>query len=1514
MATYYAPPILPAPRRRSRPKPKRRAYSPTYAAYPTPRPAPAPSRRAVRQARVQARQYPSQARQLKTQAHRQRRAAVKRVQRQQLRAARVRARGYRRVERKERIAGPPTPPEYLRIRSLQRLVSTAESRSKARGGLGAQPGPGTITDLSDRLRFAQLSPAQQRTEGLRRRSVYQAKRASALSASLRPVTKAGEQVAAKVKGPAVFALEQASRPLYATAGGTKAAIKGQNVARAVARGATLKDHTTFSDVLAASGWRPKSGLGKFARGAVGFGLDVAADPLTYVTFGVSSVARGAARTAATRAAAAATRAKAAEESAKVARRIARGELTDKAEIKAAKKQAGRTARQHGEAVGRRQYRRTLAQAAEHEHRGGVTVRVAGGRRVRRAIEATRRPRGGRVRGRGARAPVAPVVRTTRAAGAGARALARPVTRTKLAQRTAQRARLRASETFAPIRPPGVTSKQWAQIKAVQRESRASGETHVRRVTARANALLGRLGEGEARAVIDAVESGNIASLKGTARRASISRGQALRAPGRKARATRGDPDRLFKVARQIRSDIRYLNRVGRRSGLIGGQVGRRSRTREEVELMAQAGTTARSVRPAVRELAQARREAPLRRIPTDPEAAVETLSRAYRSISDRQTGARLTNVRAGRFGDRYSMSADVVLEGQKIGRISRFYDPATGALIKESTRVEPKFQRRGIALRLSQAEEKALARSGARRVETVPITESGKALTRRLGGFKPVGPGAPGRQFKEIRGPNARERAAARQRVKNLRKRLVGGTAAVERAAGARTALRASRAERGGREAQAYYPRVAKTELERGGELTELVEQGARRPSGVVGGRAPKAKAGKRRQYRESRAVLREGSKKQRAIAGALSEDVRGTLAAYGTQVGRGSAARELNAQIARTLGRPLPRNLSREGLAQIERDGGQVFKLRRNELVPLTGKDNWPQIKRVSQGRAPKGSPAQYVVVPRRAEQLAREKGELALSKGVIAGYDIASRGFKGVALATPGYLVRNLLGDAFNATVHENPFRLARNMARGQKALNELGRYEKAMRRFEKRIPESKRTVKLTDQQAVAVRNALATDPRQLTGAAKREIPATQVALLAEKMGVIRQGRFLELMEEAGKVPKPRGTHAWQDASKRVEDSTRIATFLGGLQRGLSPRAAAGRASKIHFDYGDLTTIEKSVFRRVMPFYTFTARNIPLQAKGIVTKPGLYAAVQAAREEGRKQAGLPSGYEETLDPYEARQLGVPIKFGNKTLTLSVGSPFVDLNDITAATGALARGAPTRASEIAGRRMAELASPILKLPAELLSNYSFFYRDQIEKGEPLTRAPAEIVALGKRNPAIAKRLGLVPDYVPSDTGKPTWGWGRRADYAYRNLQFGPISSIIELAGGGAKGLNARNMTKLQRVATDLGLRAPTYSPERNRTNALYDEADTLEKQMTRLRRRANPRNGERISADNPTPEYNRLRARASTVERELDKRLRKSNVYVRGRRVAPTAPSSGRLPVAPRISTGGQQRLPVAK
>lgn len=59
--------------------------------------------------------------------------------------------------------------------------------------------------------------------------------------------------------------------------------------------ASEKDEYNFSRVMETAGWKPTSTAGKVTKGVLGFGLDVALDPTTYLTGGVSAVVKGTGR-------------------------------------------------------------------------------------------------------------------------------------------------------------------------------------------------------------------------------------------------------------------------------------------------------------------------------------------------------------------------------------------------------------------------------------------------------------------------------------------------------------------------------------------------------------------------------------------------------------------------------------------------------------------------------------------------------------------------------------------------------------------------------------------------------------------------------------------------------------------------------------------------------------------------------------------------------------------------------------------------------------------------------------------------------------------------------------------------------------------------------------------------------------------------------------------------------------------------------------------------------------------
>jgi hypothetical protein len=376
------------------------------------------------------------------------------------------------------------------------------------------------------------------------------------------------------------------------------------------------------------------------------------------------------------------------------------------------------------------------------------------------------------------------------------------------------------------------------------------------------------------------------------------------------------------------------------------------------------------------------------------------------------------------------------------------------------------------------------------------------------------------------------------------------------------------------------------------------------------------------------------------------------------------------------------------------------------------------------------------------------------------------------------------------------------------------------------------------------------------------------------------------------------------------------------------MNPRDAADRASKIHFDYGDLTDLERNVFRRWAPFYTFPARNIPHQAKGLVRRPGKFAAVAKLNEEGRRAAGLEEDYAEGLNPYERKQLGIPIKWGDKTYTVSLGLPFTDLNDVLSVGAGVASGAAglagkdiggegfTGAGEAAFRRFMETGGPAQKTPIELLANYSFFYRDQISPDkEPYTRAPQWAIELAKRNPTIRKNLGLVDDYLPPDAPGKVWGWPRKIDYAFRQGQPGPIGAGLDFLGLGVKGSNARDMTQTQRALAFAGLRAIQYKDAQAGLTRLYDRRERIQTEMDKLARRAGSDPTLRGTSSNATPAYERYRQELSGIEEQINALQVETRApeggLVKGERVGrqtPGATSAGRQLPPPR-RTGGAAR-----
>jgi len=201
---------------------------------------------------------------------------------------------------------------------------------------------------------------------------------------------------------------------------------------------------------------------------------------------------------------------------------------------------------------------------------------------------------------------------------------------------------------------------------------------------------------------------------------------------------------------------------------------------------------------------------------------------------------------------------------------------------------------------------------------------------------------------------------------------------------------------------------------------------------------------------------------------------------------------------------------------------------------------------------------------------------------------------------------------------------------------------------------------------------------------------------------------------------------------AGNFVEDSGKMALYADLRKQGFTKQAAAGEVRKFLFDYGDLTDVERVLFKSVVPFYAWMRNNIPMQLAMLIQKPGTVSVV------GKAKAAIESMVDgepmnEDLLPDWMRE-GFNIFLGENSegtknyLALQGWLPTIDLSKLFRP----------------GELVMEGLSPMIKVPLEIFTNYDFFYEKAIQEfeGERRTVFGFDIPVLS--TPQCRKLLDLV--------------------------------------------------------------------------------------------------------------------------------------------------------------------------
>ena len=177
-------------------------------------------------------------------------------------------------------------------------------------------------------------------------------------------------------------------------------------------------------------------------------------------------------------------------------------------------------------------------------------------------------------------------------------------------------------------------------------------------------------------------------------------------------------------------------------------------------------------------------------------------------------------------------------------------------------------------------------------------------------------------------------------------------------------------------------------------------------------------------------------------------------------------------------------------------------------------------------------------------------------------------------------------------------------------------------------------------------------------------------------------------------------------------IEEWQRIGHFFAELEKGMEPMAAKMSVTKSLFNYGEMTGLEKSLFKRVMPFYEFSRKNIPMWAEVAITKPHVFGQLQRTIE--FLQTDEAKKMDRSLLPeFANKNFGIPLSIDKGTGDIKVGI----------------LGAWLSASELgqitsihrAFDHVMQLGHPIPKTMMEVHTNRSFYTGRPIEEfpGEP---------------------------------------------------------------------------------------------------------------------------------------------------------------------------------------------------
>lgn len=266
------------------------------------------------------------------------------------------------------------------------------------------------------------------------------------------------------------------------------------------------------------------------------------------------------------------------------------------------------------------------------------------------------------------------------------------------------------------------------------------------------------------------------------------------------------------------------------------------------------------------------------------------------------------------------------------------------------------------------------------------------------------------------------------------------------------------------------------------------------------------------------------------------------------------------------------------------------------------------------------------------------------------------------------------------------------------------------------------------------------------ELSRSVATEIPGVQPLLFRN----IAKKAIPKSLEEANfiNVAGVRGTEtrfslaaAGNDLGRYTDSNIRITGYLNLRRKGFSPQQAAEKVRLAQVDYKNLSATEQAVFRRLMPFYSFSRGMAEFLVKELADRPGggIGQSIRAMNA-GRTEEPMPDYVSQTA----AIPLG-QLPSGDQRFITGLGLMHEDPLALLTSRGGVPDFTDTLA-EVGSR-----FNPLAKYPIEAATGESLFQRGPMGGRDVLDQDPT----IGRLISNVGELAGAQPRTLPSGRAKP---------------------------------------------------------------------------------------------------------------------------------------------------------------